>query len=97
MSKFTLGSKVKAWGRFYDTSDTLVDPTAVYVSIRYPDKSVVNYTYGVHAELVKSGTGEYYVFISSTQTGKHYVYWKSTGTAQAADEDSFTIAGVNAS
>jgi hypothetical protein len=97
MSKFTLGSLVKAWGRFYNSSDVLADPSSVYVSIKYPDGFLDEYQYGVGDSVVKNAAGEYYIYISSTQVGRHYVYWKSTGTGQAADEDSFTISGVNAS
>ncbi len=89
MASYPLGTKVKAWGRFYDSDSALADPTAVYAVIKYPDSKYVAHTVG--SDIVKDGTGEYYVYISTTKPGRHYVRWYSTGSYQAAQEGSFMV------
>ena len=88
--RFPIGSKVQSWGRFYNSSDVLADPTQVYVSVREPDGLLTTYTHG-GGDTVKDGTGEYYLYINANKPGKYSVRWFATGTNQAATEDYFTV------
>lgn len=89
--KFPIGSLVRCWGRFYDLDDALADPTAVYVTVRDPERRKTTYQYGVDGEVVKDGTGEYYIQVNANKDGRYYIRWYSTGTNQGANEGSFYV------
>ncbi|RJX20811.1 MAG: hypothetical protein C4570_03380 [Ammonifex sp.] len=69
---------------FTDASDAAVDPTTVSVRIRPPDGVKATYVYGVDAELVRDGVGNYHFDLSLEQYGMYGYYAWSTGTGQAA-------------
>lgn len=68
-----------------DAAGVTADPSALVARIVKPDGTATTYTYGTDAELVKSGTGVYYVDVPLTQAGTWHVRFKSTtGTITAA-------------
>ena len=46
-----------------DDGVTAVDPMALAVSVKAPDGTIMTYTYGTDAELVRSAVGSYYIDI----------------------------------
>ncbi|MGD9539100.1 MAG: hypothetical protein AB7P52_17845 [Alphaproteobacteria bacterium] len=87
-----VGAKVRVSGQFHDlaTGDP-VDPAAVVFTVKPPSGSVVIYTYGVDAELVKDATGGYHVDVDASIAGTWRYRWHSTGTYQAAEEGAFDV------
>ena len=74
-----------------ENSDTPIDPTAVYLSVRDPNGTVTTLQFGVDSEVQQSGTGAYYADISIDRPGRWYYRWWSTGVGQAADEQWFEV------
>jgi hypothetical protein len=88
---FKQGSLVRLAGPFLDSSQNPVDPTTVYITIARPDGQRNTYQYGVGSLIVKDSTGNYHIDVDASIPGKWSYWWHSTGTAQAADEKSFTV------
>lgn len=71
-----------------------VDPTALTVTVRKPDKSVVTYTYGVDPEVKKVAmtTGQYYIDLATFGfPGRWVYYWRGTGNHAGADRWEFIV------
>ena len=86
-----VGNMMRVAASFLDAQKLLNDPDVVKFKIELPDKSIVDYTYGVDAELVKVTIGKYYVDISLDNPGTYEYYFYSTGTGQAAAQGSFIV------
>ena len=74
---------------FTDSGGTAGDPDAVTFTLRTPDGTVTTYTYGTDAELVRSGTGAYYVDWTIAQAGRHVYRFAGAGTLTAAENSEF--------
>lgn len=90
-----IGDVVRCTGTFTDGDDVAQDPAAVYFKFKAPDGNVTTYEYGVDPEVIKSGTGVYYVDVDIDATGVWYYRFYSTGSGQAAGENNFTIRETN--
>lgn len=85
------GNVVQVYNKFKDKHGTLINPTAVEVTIRYPDLSETTFVYGVDAEVVRESTGVYYINIDTTGlAGDFDAKWVSTGVGQGVSQTSFT-------
>lgn len=84
---------------FANSAGTAVDPTVV--KFKYYAKAIgvaTTYTYGTNAQLVRGGTGVYYVDIDTNESaGLFYWDFLSTGTGQAADQGQFYVRPAYAS
>lgn len=67
------------------------DPTTVTFKIQVPAGTVTTYLYGTDAQLVKSGTGAYYVDWTTAAEGIHVWRMAGTGACVAADEQLFAV------
>lgn len=77
-------------------SGTLTDPDELTFTMIEPDHSETEYVYGTDAELVRSGTGEFYVKWLIDQEGIHRYRFHNPsgldGTASGAAEWEFVAA-----
>lgn len=80
---------------FTNLAGAAADPTAVTFTMREPDGTETAYVYGANAELVKSGTGAYYVDWAIGQAGRHVYRWVGTGTVAAAESAEFWARRTN--
>ena len=90
MSQYEIGATVRVTGTFEDSTGTVRDPTAVYVTICDPDGLKTTYDYAVSG-ITKSSTGVYYADVDANKPGRWYYRWYSTGSYKAASESSFTV------
>lgn len=76
---FDVGDKPTFTASFYNTADTLTDPTTVVFTWRTSAGVETSYTYGTDSEVTKSSTG-IYVFAAPTiaAAGPHYCRAKGT-------------------
>jgi hypothetical protein len=73
------------------TPPTAQDPGGVAFKVRSPGGVITAYTYGTDPEVVKAGTGSYYVDVNGNESGRWHVRYEGTGSGQAAEETSFVI------
>ncbi len=73
---------------FYSDANktTPADPTTVVFKLQIPGSDVVEYTYGVNAEIVKDSTGAYHFDLSLTLEGTYSYSWHGTGAVIFADD-----------
>jgi hypothetical protein len=92
-SVYDVGDQVRLIGKWTDPNNSyaVVDPTAVNCSILAPSGTLTTYVYGVDADLKKESTGIYYLDLDIDESGDWCYRWFSTGTAQAAEENKFTV------
>lgn len=87
---YDIGDLVRCTGTFA-ASGSNVNPAAVMFKVKKPSGTVVTYTYGTDAALVRDSTGVYHVDVDATEAGEWtYRFW-STGTGQAAAEGQFLV------
>ena len=85
-----IGDKVRMAAAF-TSGGVAFDPTAVVFKLKLPSGTIVTYTYGTDAELVKDSTGNYHVDYKVTIKGAYHYYFDGTGAIEAAEEDSFFV------
>jgi hypothetical protein len=84
MNTYPEGNIVTVTSNFKNAAGTLVDPTAVILTVVTPNKVSTNYIYGTDALVTKTGTGIYAADLDTTSKRGTWIYtWWSTGTAQA--------------
>lgn len=77
---------------FRDAStNALVDPTTLTMTVKRPDGTVTIYTYGTSAEVSRTSLGLYRALIPLTAAGDWGYRWKSTGSGAGAQEGSLTV------
>jgi hypothetical protein len=62
------------------------DPTTIKLKFKTPAGVVTTYTYGVDAQVVRSGTGVYYFDLSFTTHGEWWYRAEGTGAVEEAFE-----------
>jgi hypothetical protein len=92
MSAYEKDQVVRATGTFRDTAGTLVDPTTVKFRTRTPAGVVVEYVYGVDADLVKDSTGIYHFDITFVSSGLWKYRWITTGVGATAKTVNLDVA-----
>ena len=84
MNRYAEGALVTVYGDYTNIAGALVDPTVVLLTVVFPDKSSITYTYGVGGQIVKTATGQYKSDLDTTNKRGLWLYtWWSTGSAQA--------------
>ena len=86
---YDVGDTRRLTATFTNLAGAATDPTGVTFSIKKPDGSSTNYIYGTDGQLVKSGTGIYYVDFSITLPGRHSYRFAGTGTVATAENGEF--------
>lgn len=81
-SRYEYGESVEVFADFKTSKksvtpppNTLIDPAAVTLTIRKPDKTVETRTYGVSG-ITRIETGKYKASIALTQEGTYHWRWK---------------------
>jgi hypothetical protein len=85
------GDLVRLTGSLATAAGVVVDPTTLTVTIKAPNGTKTEYTYGDDAYPVRSAAGVYYVEVTPDQVGDWYYKFQSSGTGQAADEGMFRV------
>lgn len=89
---YDIGDTVKLQATIRRASDeTPVDPTTVTFKMKEPDATTTIYVYGTHAEVVREGTGVYYVQWPIDQWGRHSYRFEATGNVRTAEETVFNV------
>lgn len=85
MSSFDIGDRLTITATFRDQADTLINPTAVTLTVLSPD--------GVPTVLVPtmSSTGVWTATFAPDMAGTWNYRWGGTGALVAAEEGTFTI------
>ena len=86
---YDIGDTRRLTVTFTNLAGAAADPTGVTFSIRKPDGTAINYVYLTDAEIVKSGTGVYYVDFAITLPGRHIYRFAGTGAVAAAENGEF--------
>lgn len=89
---YDIGDDVTIVGEWTTSAGELVDPAAVFCSVKKPDEVVTDYEYGVGADIVKVEDGKYKLVVDATQPGRWFYRWFSTGDGKAAGEREFVVA-----
>ncbi len=77
---------------FRNAAGTAADPTTVVARVKDPAGTIITYTYGTDAALVKDGVGEYHVDVAvGAQVGRWYYRFKGTGTVAVSEENYFIV------
>lgn len=87
-NRYQVGDRVRASVQFRTIAEVPVDPSGIVAKYKTPAGSVTTKTYGSDAEVVRTGTGAYYIDIDVSAAGTWYYRFNGTGTV-AADEKSF--------
>jgi hypothetical protein len=98
MKFFNYGDVARVTGTFINSGGTAVDPAVV----KFEYKAILlgvatTYTYLSNAELVKAGTGVYYVDLNTSEAGvtnsvgKWTWAFYSTGSGQTSDDGEFYV------
>lgn len=82
---YDIGDTVHLTGAFVNTAGVATDPTAVVVTYKKPNGTVVT---GV---AVKDSTGNYHCDITPDADGNWYYRWAGTGTIATAEEGIFYV------
>lgn len=90
------GDLVRVTAIFTTSAGTAIDPTTVKLAYRADSIGVTTiFTYGPDAQLVRAGTGSYYVDLDTNDSPGRYEWnFYSTGTGQAAENGSFYVRRV---
>lgn len=91
MTTYAYGSTVRLSMEVRNTAGTLVNPSAITVTIQLPDATTAG-PFTTPA-VVNDGTGLYHYDYTPTQAGRHIARWVTT-TPTAADEEPFEVAGI---
>lgn len=93
INEFSVGDLVRITAEFRDIAAALTDPAVVRFQKKNPAGTVVAYLYGTDGQLVKDSTGKYHVDVDANLAGTWFYRFYSTGSAQAAEEKEFRVAG----
>lgn len=92
-NRYLKGQRATCSASFSDSTDTLVDPATVTFKVKLPAGTTTTYVYGTDAQLVKAGTGRYYVLLDLDTTGSYTYRFESTGTYKGAEEQRLDVDG----
>jgi len=90
MAIYDIGDTVRLTGTFTNTAGAATDPTAIVMTLKLPDNTLITKTYAL-AELTKSATGVYYYDYLITKAGDHYYRFAGTGAVATAGEQYFAV------
>lgn len=95
MNQYEVGALVRLEASFASSGGVPADPTGVTLRYRVGSGAAVVLVYGTDADVIRAGTGSYYVdlTLTSAMVGKLVKYrWEATGAVQAANESEFRVA-----
>ncbi len=92
---YVKGTDVTVSAVFKNAAGVAADPTAVFFSVKDPEGTETDYTYGVGIAIVKDSTGNYHINVDANMPGTWHYRFYSTGTVKAADEGAFTVSPSN--
>jgi uncharacterized protein YfaS (alpha-2-macroglobulin family) len=95
INEYALGTNVTVSAIFKTALGVAADPTAVFFSVKDPEGTQSDLTYGDDVEVVKDSTGHYHVDVDANIAGTWLYRFFSTGTGKAAAEGSFTVSPSN--
>ncbi len=95
MNEYSLGTDVICSAAFANVAGVAADPTAVFFSVKDPEGTQTNYTYGIGGVIVKDSTGNYHANVDANHVGTWHYRFYSTGTGKASDEGSFKVIESN--
>ena len=77
MPAYDIGNKIRITATFTDPldNDAKVDPDTVYCSVYTPSSEKTDYEYDTDDEVIKTGTGIYYMDVPLDESGNWYVRW----------------------
>jgi len=87
-----LGSVVRMSLHVASGAGDELDPTSLTFTLKQPDQSLVEYTFGADVEMVRDSAGDYHVDWLTSQPGKHVYRFSGSGLYAGADEESFRVA-----
>lgn len=91
---YVMGQRLRLEARF-TVNKILTDPTDIFFYVFAPTDLVTTiFQYGVDAELVRAGVGEYYVDIDLDEKGTWEWRYASTGAVVAAGQGKFRVAAA---
>jgi hypothetical protein len=86
---YDIGDIATAVSSIAATSGDMIDPTSLFLAVRWPNASVNSFGY---PDFTKVATGHYeYEIISLDLTGRYVYRWSSTGSGQAAGVNTFRV------
>lgn len=88
MAEYDINDTVRVTNTFKNLAGTATDPSAVTAVVTDPAGTATTYTYPADAQIVKTGTGVYYIDVTLTSSGTWVVRWRGTG-AVATQEETF--------
>jgi len=89
---YDIGDRIRETATFKNASSAVADPTTVKCHVEAPSGGVTSHTYAVSTgDIVRSGTGVYYLDITTTGHGRYEVRWTGTGTVIASVEGWFSV------
>lgn len=91
MSTYDVGDQIKLTASFTNSSNVAADPTTVTVKTKSPAGTTTTYVYGTDNEVVKAGTGSYYILLTLSSAGMWYVRFAGTGAIVAAVEEAVGV------
>lgn len=91
MTTYDIGDKPEFGVTVTDRNGTAGDPDTLTFTIKDPSANVESYVYGTDAEVVKTGTGVYYVQYELDEVGAWYYEWDASGTLDVAEQGSFDV------
>jgi uncharacterized protein YfaS (alpha-2-macroglobulin family) len=94
-NEYALGTNVTVSAIFKNAAGVAADPTNVFFSVKDPEGTQTDLTYGVGVEIVKDSVGNYHAAIDASVPGTWHYRFYATGSGKAADEGSFTVLRSN--
>lgn len=91
---YTLGTAVKITAEFKTEAGDLFDPDAVIAKVQKPSDAagtVTSYTYGIDAEVERTSTGLYFMWIATDEIGDWVYGWLSDDDHDVANDGTFSI------
>lgn len=86
MTTYTIGTTARLRGTFKDQSSAPANPAGVFLRLLPPNGVIVDYEYGINAEVIRESTGVYTADILLNQEGRWRYRWEASGTNVTAAE-----------
>lgn len=86
VNSYSVGDRARCSVQFTDMGGLAADPTTVVAKYKAPAGTVTTKTYGDDEEVVKAGTGFYYIDVDLSAAGEWYYRFNGTGAVVAAGE-----------
>ena len=89
---YDIGDSVRETVTFKNASSAAADPTAVKCHVLKPSSTTASFIYAVSTgTIVRTGTGVYYLDITTTGHGEYGIRWDGTGAVVASVSGWFSV------